>query len=155
MVPRAMIRRVCWYLALVILTGVAVVWVRCKRPVALAPRTDTGLAGRIERKERNFDFAEQPEVPPPTVVNLESDSTCKDTLVRIQEANTGSLLFGIGIDSNAGLTGSITTNERNFDLGPLPMPFEDILNDTPFRDAGPNERIEVVPGNPPREPGLR
>jgi hypothetical protein len=32
-------------------------------------------------------------------------------------ASTGSLLFGLGANSDASLTGSIVLNERNFDVG--------------------------------------
>ncbi|HWG44963.1 MAG TPA: hypothetical protein VN688_19495 [Gemmataceae bacterium] len=36
------------------------------------------------------------------------------------EANTGSLIFGVGVNSNSGLTGSIAVNERNFDVVQAP-----------------------------------
>jgi RNA polymerase sigma factor (sigma-70 family) len=40
----------------------------------------------------------------------------KDILVNVQEEKTGSLMFGLGVNSDSGLTGSIVLNERNFDL---------------------------------------
>jgi outer membrane protein assembly factor BamA len=49
----------------------------------------------------------------------ESSSAVPDLVVRVQEASTGSLMFGLGVNSDSGLTGSIMLNERNFDvLGP-------------------------------------
>ena len=44
------------------------------------------------------------------------DSEYKDIFVKVEEDNTGSLLFGVGVNSDAGLTGSIVLNERNFDI---------------------------------------
>lgn len=38
-----------------------------------------------------------------------------DIRVEVDEANTGSLMFGTGVNSNNGLTGSVALNERNFD----------------------------------------
>ena len=48
----------------------------------------------------------------PTVSVLDSDSNVKDVLVTVQETQTGSLLFGVGVNSDAGLTGSVVLNER-------------------------------------------
>jgi hypothetical protein len=42
--------------------------------------------------------------------------------VQVQQAQTGSLLFGVGVNSDAGLTGSIILNERDFDVTPPPEP---------------------------------
>jgi outer membrane protein assembly complex protein YaeT len=73
-------------------------------------------------------------------------SPYKDILVTVQEDNTGSLLFGVGVNSDSGLTGSIVLNERNFDLFRPPTSFDDFLNGTAFRGAGQEFRIEAVPG---------
>lgn len=85
----------------------------------------------------------------PTVSVLDNpadpDSPYKDVLVSVQEASTGSLMFGVGVNSDAGLTGSIVLNERNFDLFRVPTSFDDLLNGA-FRGAGQELRIEAVPG---------
>jgi outer membrane protein assembly factor BamA len=39
----------------------------------------------------------------------------KDILVTVQEGNTGSLMFGLGVNFDSGLTGSVVLNERNSD----------------------------------------
>jgi hypothetical protein len=69
-----------------------------------------------------------------------------DVLITVQETNTGSLLFDVGVNSDAGLTGSIVLNERNFDLMRPPTGLEDLLNGAAFRGAGQELRIEAVPG---------
>jgi outer membrane protein assembly complex protein YaeT len=77
---------------------------------------------------------------------LDPDNPYKDLLVTVQEGNTGSLLFGIGVNSDSGLTGSIVLNERNFDLFRPPTSIDDILNGTAWRGAGQEFRLEAVPG---------
>jgi len=44
------------------------------------------------------------------------DRESKDIRVHVQELRTGSLMFGVRVNSDAGLTGSIVLNERNFDI---------------------------------------
>jgi len=42
---------------------------------------------------------------------------CKDVAGNVQEMKTGCLMFGLGVNTCAGLTGSIVLNERNFCTG--------------------------------------
>ncbi len=74
------------------------------------------------------------------------DSEYKDVFVHVEEDNTGSLLFGVGVNSDAGLTGSIVLNERNFDITRVPTSIDDLLSGNAFRGAGQEFRIEAVPG---------
>ncbi len=86
----------------------------------------------------------------PTVTVLDNpadpDNPVKDILVNVQESNTGSLMFGVGVNSDSGLSGSIVLNERNFDIFRPPVSFDDLLNGTAFRGAGQEFRLEAVPG---------
>ncbi len=50
--------------------------------------------------------------PTVSVIDPDSDTEFKDILVQVQEQPTGSLIFGVGVNSDAGLTGSIVPNER-------------------------------------------
>jgi outer membrane protein assembly complex protein YaeT len=84
--------------------------------------------------------------PTVTVIDPDSDTPFKDVLVNVHETTTGSLLFGVGVNSDAGLTGSIALNERNFDITRWPTSFEDLLSGHAFRGAGQEFRIEAVPG---------
>jgi outer membrane protein assembly factor BamA len=74
------------------------------------------------------------------------DSPFKDVIVNVRETSTGSLMFGLGVNSDAGFTGSIVLNERNFDLFRLPTSLEDAISGNAFRGAGQEFRIEAVPG---------
>jgi outer membrane protein assembly complex protein YaeT len=98
---------------------------------------------RLNIFEMNQELGIRPTV---TVIDPESDSIYKDILVSVQEARTGSLLFGVGVNSDAGLTGSIVLNERNFDILRPPTSWDDLLSGRAWRGAGQEFRIEAVPG---------
>ncbi|MBI1918229.1 MAG: outer membrane protein assembly factor BamA [Planctomycetes bacterium] len=107
----------------------------------------------VAQAERNLAklgiFENNPETgvrPTVTVLDPESDSPYKDILINVQETRTGSLLFGVGFNSDAGATGSIVLNERNFDLFRFPRNLDDLLSGQAFRGAGQELRVEAVPG---------
>ena len=64
----------------------------------------------------------------------------------VQETETGRLMFGVGVNSDAGLVGQVVVDERNFDIAKWPTGWEDIRNGQAFRGAGQQFRIEAVPG---------
>ncbi|MFO0964053.1 MAG: BamA/TamA family outer membrane protein [Gemmataceae bacterium] len=90
-----------------------------------------------------FDIG--PETRPSLTV-LETDSEYKDILVQVKETPTGSLMFGAGINSDAGFVGSVVLNEKNFDLFRFPQSFSEIFEGKAFRGAGQELRIEAIPG---------
>jgi hypothetical protein len=53
--------------------------------------------------------------------------------VDAEETQTGRLMIGAGVNSNAGLVGNIVVDEQNFDLFRLPQSWDDIRNGTAFR----------------------
>lgn len=93
-----------------------------------------------------FTSGQDGQPPTVNVIDREGDSTFKDIRIDVNEANTGSLIFGVGVNSNSGLTGSIVLNERNFDLFNPPTSFSDFLNGSAFRGAGQEFRIQAMPG---------
>jgi len=70
-----------------------------------------------------------------------------DVIFNGQETQTGRLMFGVGVNSDAGLVGNIVLDERNFDWRRPPRSFEDIRNGTAFRGAGQRFRINASPGS--------
>jgi outer membrane protein assembly complex protein YaeT len=84
--------------------------------------------------------------PTVSVINPDDDNEFKDILVEVKEEPTGSLMFGVGVNSDAGLIGSIVLNERNFDITNWPTSFDDLLSGHAFRGAGQEFRAEAVPG---------
>ncbi len=63
-----------------------------------------------------------------------------------QETETGRLMFGVGVNSEAGVVGSVVLDEQNFDWRRLPRSWEEIRNGTAWRGGGQRLRIEAVPG---------
>lgn len=70
-----------------------------------------------------------------------------DVIYQLQEARTGRLMFGVGVNSDAGVVGSIVLSEQNFDLLRFPRSFQDIYDGTAFRGGGQQFRFEAIPGN--------
>jgi outer membrane protein assembly complex protein YaeT len=93
--------------------------------------------------ETNGETGTRPTVE---VLNREGDEEYKDLLVRVQETKTGSLMFGVGVNSDAGLSGSVVLNEKNFDITRFPTSFDDFMAGRAFRGAGQELRLEAVPG---------
>jgi outer membrane protein insertion porin family len=83
----------------------------------------------------------------PTITVIEdTDSPTKDVVINVKETQTGSLMFGAGINSDAGLIGSIVVNEKNFDIFKPPTSWNDIWEGRAFRGGGQEFRIEAQPG---------
>ena len=85
-------------------------------------------------------------IRPTVTVDPEGDSEFKNIIVQVQETQTTSLLFGVSVNSDAGLNGSVVFNERNFDLFGWPSSLEDFAAGRAFRGGGQELRIEATPG---------
>ena len=74
--------------------------------------------------------------------------TCRISTINPQavETQTGKLSIGVGVNSDAGLVGSIVIDEQNFDPFRYPSGWEDFRNGTAFRGGGDQLRIELAPG---------
>jgi len=71
----------------------------------------------------------------------------RDVLIEVQEQNTGSVSFGLGVSSDAGLLGSIELTQRNFDITDIPESTGEFFSGRAFRGAGQNFRLALQPGN--------
>jgi len=80
----------------------------------------------------------QPNVPLPPSVDLD---------VFVDETRTGRFMFGMGVNSNLGVTGQIVVDERNFDWRKAPTSWADIVNGTAWRGGGQGFRLEAMPGS--------
>jgi len=67
-------------------------------------------------------------------------------LVEVEETQTGRLMFGVGINSDAGMVGNIVVDERNFDFRRVPTSFDEIASGNAFRGGGQQFRLEAIPG---------
>ncbi|WP_182866953.1 BamA/TamA family outer membrane protein [Rhodopirellula sp. JC639] len=70
-----------------------------------------------------------------------------DLIVNGFPARTGRIMFGGAVNSDAGVTGQITIDERNFDIMRWPRSFRDLFGGTAFRGAGQTFRLEAAPGS--------
>ena len=86
------------------------------------------------------------------ILNPDAQEPYKDLLVTVEEDHTGSLMFGLGVNSDAGLTANVVLNERNFDVSPAPWVTQQAGGIRgPIRsDGNPGVRGSVV-----RRPGER
>ena len=66
--------------------------------------------------------------------------------ISTEETMTGRLMFGVGINSDAGLVGQVVLDEQNFNWARLPTSWEDIADATAWRGAGQRLRIQAMPG---------
>ena len=91
-----------------------------------------------------FDMEDPPtvEVDP----NSPPDSEYKDIVVRVRETQTGQVGLQVAVNSNAGLNGTFSINQRNFDILRPPTSFDDLLSGRAFRGAGQELRIQAMPG---------
>ncbi|TWU09412.1 Outer membrane protein assembly factor BamA precursor [Symmachiella macrocystis] len=74
------------------------------------------------------------------------DSRMLDLEVGVEEAQTGRLMIGAGVNSDSGLVGSVVLDERNFDIFRPPTSWDDIWSGRAWRGAGQQFRLEAVPG---------
>jgi hypothetical protein len=85
----------------------------------------------------------------PTVTALDNqpdrDNPYKDILISVKEANTGSLMFGMGLSPSGRPSAAIIFEERNCDILRLPMSLEDVRSGGMFRGAGQVFRLEILP----------
>src|SRR5687768_9921386 len=70
----------------------------------------------------------------------------RDVLVTVKEKNTGSLSFGAGISSDAGVIGAIDLVQRNFDIADAPDSLGEFFTGKAFRGAGQYFSISLQPG---------
>jgi len=91
----------------------------------------------------NDPYADAPAETPIYIPNTRT----ADLEITGYPARTGRLMFGGAVNSDAGVTGQITVDERNFDITRWPRSFQDLASGTAFRGAGQTLRIEAVPGS--------
>jgi outer membrane protein insertion porin family len=91
-----------------------------------------------------------PGIAPPGTVNYgvfpEPALPTVDLEAVVTEAQTGRLMFGVGVNSNAGLIGNIVIDEQNFDITRWPSSWYDFTSGQAWRGAGQRFRVEAAPG---------
>ena len=97
--------------------------------------------GQLERIVQHTVVTESVQITP-----VDDDPDIRDAVVNITEGQTGSIMLGAGVASGLGLVGSITLDQRNFDITDWPDSFGDLFTGRAFRGAGQRLRISLNPG---------
>jgi outer membrane protein insertion porin family len=85
------------------------------------------------------------------------DPNTRDIVVEAndREARTAQFNIGAGVNSNGGLGGQITYEQRNFDITNIPSRFQDIFTGQAFVGAGQTFRISLEPGTQQTNASIR
>ena len=67
--------------------------------------------------------------------------------VMLEEERTGRFIFGVGVNSDAGVTGQVVIDEQNFDWRAVPHSWNDVWDGNAFRGGGQRFRVEAMPGD--------
>ncbi|MDP1661131.1 MAG: outer membrane protein assembly factor BamA [Phycisphaerales bacterium] len=71
----------------------------------------------------------------------------RDVLVELEEGNTGAIGFGAAASSDGGVVGSISLNQRNFNIADTPDSPGELFAGRAFRGAGQTFSINLQPGS--------
>ena len=121
-----------------------------RRQIEVKPDRPLDMSA-IEESERQitqtrlFDSGGSPVKITPQRTDAQ-DPQYRDVLVEVTETNTGALGFGVVTSSDAGLAGSISLTQRNFDLTDTPDTASELFTGRAFRGAGQTFRLEAMPG---------
>ncbi|MBX3444052.1 MAG: BamA/TamA family outer membrane protein [Planctomyces sp.] len=79
--------------------------------------------------------------------NRPGEPSFVDVNVDVSEGRTGRLMFGVGVNSDAGVVGQFTLQEDNFNILRPPRSWADIMNGQAWRGGGQSFRLEAMPGS--------
>lgn len=111
---------------------------------------DSGEVADAADRVRGRPYFRQVAVTP-----IGQDPNYRDLLVEVEEAQTATLNVGAGINSNGGVGGNLTYQQRNFDLFNIPDRPADLFTERAFTGAGQDLRISLEPGTRQSNASLR
>jgi outer membrane protein assembly complex protein YaeT len=90
-----------------------------------------------------------------TATPIGDDPNFRDLLVEVTEQKTAQFNIGAGINSNGGIGGNITFEQRNFDITNVPNDWRDVMGEHAFTGAGQGFRASFEPGTIQTNASLR
>lgn len=81
-----------------------------------------------------------------TATPIGNDPTSRDLLVEVEEGKTATFSVGAGVNSNGGVGGNLTYEQRNFDITNWPSSWRDVFSDRAWVGAGQTFRASLEPG---------
>jgi len=113
----------------------------------IAPKQGGGI---LERKVQAMVMAEEAIIRPvgePYMYDQnEPEVLGQNVTVGIKEGQTGMIMLGGGVSSDAGVMGQFVFQQRNFDIKDWPRSFKDFITGKAFKGAGQTLRISLSPG---------
>ena len=70
----------------------------------------------------------------------------RDAIVEVSETNTGLLLFGVGVDTNNGVLGQFSIEQRNFDASRPPESLKEFFTGNAYVGGGQRLKLSIEPG---------
>jgi len=120
-----------------------------RRQVLLAPG-DVFDRVKMRQSQRQlietFLFRSDAQRTKPKLEPTGSRPGWRDLKVSVEEQETGHLLVGVGVSSNAGLLGTIGITQRNFDIGRPPRNGSELWRGEAWRGAGQSLSLQIQPG---------
>ncbi|RKY23238.1 MAG: outer membrane protein assembly factor BamA [Planctomycetota bacterium] len=98
-------------------------------------------SGELERNIRRMVLTESATITP----SGETPGQ-KDAQVSVIEGQTGMVMLGAGVSSDAGAIGQLIFEQKNFDIKDKPKSFSDFITGKAFKGAGQSLRIALEPG---------
>jgi outer membrane protein insertion porin family len=81
-----------------------------------------------------------------TITPLEDVGGFREALVEVEEADTVNFLIGIGVSTDSGVLGSLSIDNRNFDLFDWPRTWGEFFRGQAFRGDGQRLLFQAEPG---------
>jgi outer membrane protein insertion porin family len=89
------------------------------------------------------------------VTPIGDDPNVRDILVEVEEGRSASFNVGAGINSNGGIGGNVSYEQRNFDITNVPNSLDEWFSDRAFVGAGQTFRATFEPGTTLTNASLR
>jgi len=80
------------------------------------------------------------------ITPLAGEDDLREALVEVEEAETIQFLIGIGVSTDSGVIGSLSIENRNFDLFDWPRTWGEFFRGQAFRGAGQRLKFSAEPG---------
>jgi len=111
---------------------------------------DAGEMADARDRLRSTPYFEQVVMTP-----IGNDPHERDLLIEVAERRTASFTIGAGVNSNGGVGGNISYEQRNFDIGAVPDSWNDLFTDRAFVGAGQTFRVTFEPGTEATNASIR
>ena len=114
-----------------------------RRELLFYPREDFNT---IKTREAERRLLETGLFSRATVSPLPELDDSREALVEVEEGQTVDFLVGVGVSTDSGVLGTLTINNRNFDLFDWPRTWGEFFRGRAFRGDGQTLRFQAEPG---------